>query len=206
MTPRHAPLILLVGCCVLIPLPLVDGWVERRLTRALLRRVADDRNVQLGEQALHTLTEDRTAFLPGCLYAFAIWPVKKLLSTAFTLLLMKQGLDLSTRAIHRVHMLLQAIDQGLLTSEDRLAADAERVRTAMDATFAEVPTSPVGRLLRRKDNPPLPQTTGYAAAADPVSGLIRQVHHWGGAGVVAPKFAERIVAAAEPPQRDDQAG
>lgn len=204
MTPRNAPLVVLVGFCVLIPLPLVDGWVERRLTRALFRRVALDRNVQLGEAALHTLTADRTAFLPGCLYAFAIWPVKKLFSTAFTLLLIKQGFDLATLALHRVHMLLQAIDHGLLTSEDKLAADAERVRTAMEATLAEVPTSPVGRFFRGKHNPALPPAQG--AAVDPVSGMLHQFRHWGGGGVVAPRFAERLAAAKTPLQGDDPPG
>lgn len=190
MSPRLAPFVVLVGLCVLIPLPLVDGWVERRLTRALLLRVARARAVELDHRALRTLTEDRTAFLPGCIQACLLWPIKKLFSTVLFVLLVKQGFDLGALALVRAHMLLQALDHGLLRTAETLEAEAERVRTAMEETLAEVHPSPLGRIARGAYNPAMP-------APDPhlVSRFLHRIHFWSGGGAIAPKFAERLKAA-----------
>ncbi len=189
MSPRFLPFLVLVGLCVLIPLPILDGWVERRLTRAMFRRLALRKHAPLDAQALRTLTEDRTKFFPGCIWAALIWPLKKIFDTVLFVLLVKDGVDRGAVALVRGQMLAQALDQGLLVKAETLAADAERVRTAMEEALVDVTTSPIGRFFKGKYNPALPVLDTH-----PIARLIHKVHVWSGGGVIVPKFAERLQA------------
>lgn len=188
MNPRLAPLVVICGLCTLVPLPILDDWCERRVTRTLLSGIAKDRGVELEAAALHTLTEDRSSMLLGCLFSMFIWPFKKLFSTFFVVFIIKQGIDKATLAAHRAAMVRVALDQGLLTASTLQAGEAERVRDAMDAAIAGVRTSPLGRGLRRLANPEIPVPDG----ADGLVRLVEGLRRYGGGAPVVEAFAARL--------------
>lgn len=175
----------LCGLCTLIPLPFLDGWCERRVTRKLLDATAKARGVELDAAVLYTLTHDRSSMLLGCLYAVFIWPFKKLFSTLFVILVIKQAFDAAALAAHRAAMLRLALDRGLLASPALQAIEGERVRDAMDATLSDVRTSPLGRALRRLRNPAVP----VPEDADPLVRVVESMRRYAGAGPVLDKFA-----------------
>ncbi len=188
MNARVVPLAVLCGLCVLIPLPLLDGWVERRITRNIYAGVAKDHGMEIEPGALHVLTQDRSSILMGCLYSVFIWPIKKLFSTIFFLLVVKQVIDGVANALHRAEMIRHALAEGLLPPGEGQAVEAERVRTAMDTVFATVSTSPVGRGFRRQPAPPHVDPAGK----DPLVRVAVSVHRFGGGRFVTEKFAEVV--------------
>lgn len=188
MNPRLAPLIVICGLCTLVPLPILDDWCERRVTRTLISGIAKSHGVELEAAALHTLTEDRSSMLLGCLFSMFIWPFKKLFSTFFVVFIIKQVIDKAALAAHRAAMVRVALDRGMLASPMEQAGDAERVRDAMDAAIAGVRTSPVGRGLRRLANPEVPVPEG----ADGLVRLVESLRRYGGGAPVVDAFATQL--------------
>lgn len=188
MNKKLAPLVVICGLSPLVPLPFLDGWANRRVTRSLLAGLAKDRGVELDPATLHTLTRDDSSMILGCLAAVFIWPFKKLLGTFFVVFIVKEMIDTAALAAHRAAMLAHALDRGLFANPGDRAATAAHVREAMDAALAAHRTSPVGRGLRRLQNPDVPVPEGADSLVRMVTGLHR---HAGGAGVQA-TFAESL--------------
>lgn len=185
MNRDTAPLTLLCGLAMLIPLPWVDEYVERRVTRQLYQRVASRRGVTLGDEPLDLLVEDRSNLAVAVGLAVLKWPFKKLFKTVFYFLTLKDALDAVARAAHRATLLDEALERGLLP--DR----ARDVRAWMDHALSRVRTSPVTRPLYRQARPPLP----LPEPEDPIARAVRWLQRHGGGAVVLETFRARLGAA-----------
>lgn len=181
MSPSTARLAMACGLAMLIPLPLLDEYVARRLTRQMFAEQARERGVDLPEEALHLLTEDRSSLVSGCLVALVVWPLKKLFRTVLYFLTVKDVLDGATVAAHRATMFAIALDAGVLP------AHASEVRALMDTVLSRVRVSPVSRSLWLQDRP--------ALDLDPTTGLgraLRWLQKHGGGGLLVPEFRSRL--------------
>ncbi len=188
MNKKLAPLVVICGLSPLVPLPFVDGWCNRRVTRSLLAGLAKERGVELDAATLHTLTRDNSSMILGCLAAVFIWPFKKLLGTFFVVFIIKEMIDTAAIAAHKAAMLAHALDRGVFADGGDRATSAAHVREAMDTALAAHRTSPVGRGLRRMENADVPVPDGADGILRMVTGLRR---HAGGASVQA-TFAESL--------------
>lgn len=169
------------GLAMLIPLPLVDEYVVRRLTRRMFAEQARERGVEVPDEALHLLTEDRSSLVSGCLVALVVWPLKKLFRTVLYFLTVKDVLDAATVAAHRATMFGIALDAGVLP------AHASEVRALMDTVLARYRTSPVSRSLWLQERP--------AIELPPVAGpgrVLRWLQKHGAGGLLVPEFRSRL--------------
>lgn len=189
LAQRLAPLVLLTGMCPLIPIPLLDDYVERELLRSAIRRMALTEGRAVPEEAINTLVEDRSSFLVGCLWAIVRWPFKKLFRTVFFVLAIKDVIDIVSRNSHRLALLHHALRR------DLLPAHAARVREDMDATLERVSFSPLTRTVLRYEKLPVVAWQEGGTAAEKLVGL---AHRRGGGGVALEKFAERLSAFSSP--------
>lgn len=186
MNRDTALLTVLCGLAMLIPLPWVDEYVERRVTRRLYQRVASQRGVSLGDEQLDVLVEDRSSLAVAVGVAVLKWPFKKLFKTVFYFLTVKDALDALARAAHRATLLDEALERGLLP--DR----ARDVRASMDHALGRVRTSPVTRPLYLQERPPLP----LPEPEDPTARAVRWLQRHGGGAVVLETFRVRIGSSA----------
>ena len=186
---RLAPLVLLTGMCPLIPIPLLDDYVERELLRAAIRRIAVTEGRAIPEETIITLVEDRSSFLVGCLWAIVRWPFKKLFRTIFFFLAAKDIVDVVSRNSHRVAIFHLALRR------DLLPAHAARVREDMDATLDRVSISPLTRTVLRYEK--LPAEAWQRHDTLPAQ-IVASAHRRGGGGVVLEKFLERVSAFSAP--------
>jgi hypothetical protein len=180
MTARIAHLALFAGLSPLVPLPLLDGWVERRLTRAMLRRVLADAGRPVDDATLGILTEDRSGMLVGCLGVAVVWPLKKLFRTVLYFLTVKDVLDAVTRAA-LVAAMVHAAPPGLV-------ADPKRLRDGMDATLARWNYSPLSRTVLRGDRP----AATWVGEGGRVGAVVRWLYERGGGGAILADFQRRI--------------
>ena len=181
MSPETAHRALLCGLTMLIPLPWLDEYVERRVTRHLLHGLAEARATPLSPEVLHVLTEDRSSLMLGCLYAVVLWPVKKLFRTVFYFLTVKDVFDAIARAAHRAALVELALARGLLPDH------AAEVRTVMDTLLARHRVSPVTRTLWRQERPALAELD----TTDPAVRLVRWLQRHGGGEVLLQEFQSR---------------
>lgn len=182
MTRETTPLVVLCGAAMLIPLPWVDGWVERRVTRRLLQEVARERGVTLADEHLDVLVGDRSSLVLGVVQAVVVWPLKKLFKTVLYFLTVKDVLDGVARAAHRVTLVDDALARGLLP------ARVEEVRRAMDHALERVMVSPVVRPLYGHDRPELPTSL----PEDPTARAVRWLQRQGGGAVVLETYRRRL--------------
>lgn len=132
---------LVVALCELIPIPLLDGWVENRVRRRMVRLITTRHGVVLDDAQIALLADASSAGCMGCFWAIVMWPIKKLLKTALIVLQAKTITDRFSEVLHRALLTEEACELGLLP--DR----AEDVRRAMDQALAHVDTRPVERKL-----------------------------------------------------------
>lgn len=133
---------LLVALCDLIPVPLLDFWVENVLRRRMVRAIGLAHGVPLDADAQKQLGNKPFYGCSGCLVAIVVWPVKKLLKTISVVFQVKGIADTFTEVVHRALLLEEAFEAGWLPG------DPERVRIAMDAALDHVDTRVVERTLR----------------------------------------------------------
>lgn len=133
---------LLVALCALIPVPLVDRWVENALRRRLVRHQARRHGLELPVEAVRVLGDAPSGGCLGLLRAVVLWPIKKLLNTVLFVFSVKGIADTLSEVVHRALMLEEAIEAGWLGSEP-----PERIREAMDRALAHVDTRPLERSL-----------------------------------------------------------
>jgi hypothetical protein len=182
MNPRIAHLALACGLAALVPIPLLDGWVERRATRAMVRRVLLDGGHPADDATLDVLTNDRSSMLGGCLALAVYWPLKKLFRTVLYFLTIKDVLDGVTRAALRVAMVQAALPL--------VAADAEGVRTETEATLGRWHYSPISRVVL----PGARSDASWVAANGRIGRLVGWLYRRGGGGALLADFEQRLAA------------
>ncbi|MEQ1567935.1 MAG: hypothetical protein ABMA64_20010 [Myxococcota bacterium] len=132
---------LLVALCALIPVPILDGWVENHLRRRLARKIAQRHGRTLEPEALALLADAPSGGCLGMVKSVVLWPVKKLLKTFSVVFQVKGITDTFSEVVHRGLMLEDAFEAGLLPG------DNDRVRWAMDRALSHVDTRPIERAL-----------------------------------------------------------
>lgn len=186
---KIAAQVLLVGLCPLIPIPILDDYVERQILASAIRRLSLTSGRPIPEEVIATLTEDRSSFLVGCLWACVRWPFKKLFRTVFFFLTIKDIVDTVSRTSHRVAIVAQAMERGLLPEQ------AERVRVEMDAALDKVSVSPVTRTVLRHEKR---EAACWQGEGTLPARAVAWAHRRGGGGVVVEKFLERVSALSSP--------
>ncbi|MCA9489477.1 MAG: hypothetical protein KC621_06125 [Myxococcales bacterium] len=132
---------LVVALCELIPIPLLDGWVENRVRRRMVRLITTRHGIALDDAQVALLADASGAGCMGCFWAIVMWPVKKLLKTVLIVFQAKTITDRFSEVLHRALLTEEACELGLLPEK------VEEVRKAMDQALAHVDTRPVERKL-----------------------------------------------------------
>ncbi len=172
MSPKVAHYAVMAGLCALVPVPILDGWLERRALRSMYAAIAESTGRPLDDATLDLLAEDRDSLLVGCLVVAVVWPLKKLFRTVFYFLTVKDAVDGVAAAAVRAAMVHAALG--------RLPHGAKGVRDVMDATLGRWQYSPVSRFVMRGERPP---ATWLLAADDLGVGWVYR--HAGGAAILA---------------------
>jgi hypothetical protein len=181
MNPKVAQYALFAGLCAFVPVPLLDGWLERRATRAMLIALAEGRGQPLEPAVLDVLVEDRSSLLLGCLAVVVVWPIKKLFRTILYFLTIKDVIDGVALASLRAAMVDAAFH--------RLPGDVKGVRDVMDATLGRWQWSPVSRVFLRGERP----EAEWLVPGPADLGVGHVFRHAGGGAVVA-DFQKRLEA------------
>lgn len=170
-----------VALTPLIPLPFVDGWLQRRFLKATYKRIAESMGKELSDETLKVLTESRSNMLWGCFVSIIWWPIRKLVRTVVYVLTLKECVDVMAEAAMRTEMVRAALSQGLLPEH------ADAVRTAMEEVTKAHAGSPVTRFIRRKEAPEI-----SLHRDDAVARSVAQVTAYGGGGKVLAAFEEEL--------------
>lgn len=148
-----------LGLVPLVPLPLLDDVVRRRLLRASYQTLAEEAGVTLNGVTLDLLVEDRRSWIREVPAKIARWPIRRLLGSLGGVLLLKQCLDGSAEATLRCEMLRLALQAGLLP--DR----ADEVRSWMDEALGSRGHSALSRSALESEGALPPGGEGVASAA-----------------------------------------
>ena len=181
----HEVLVLATGLCPLIPLPFVDDWLIARLRRRLITEALSERGLKITPSETARLAADPGITLSGCLWAIVLWPIKKLLRMVLFFLMAKSCLDAAAETAHRLQLLEDALEAGLLPG------DLDRLARAVNATLSIETPSPVKRALRRELE--LAQVQGDT----PLERLVTWLHLQGGGRAIRARFVEEYAAAAQ---------
>jgi hypothetical protein len=171
---------LLAGLCPLIPLPLVDDWLEsvvrRRAVRDLLRR----RGLDPTPGDVEILAGLERPGTGGCLKKALLWPVvklffyllKKLYRKILYFLAVNDGVNAASSLFHDGWLLAVALDRGVLDvpAGGRIDRDRARaVRSAIEAAVAGSDTRPLERAVRR----------AFRGSFRTLSAAARRLGRWG---------------------------
>ncbi len=130
---------LLVALTALIPVPILDSWVENRLRRRLTRLIAARHGVELDDEAIVTLGDAESGGCWGFVKVVVLWPFRKVLRTVLFVFLIKAMADMISEVVHLALLLEDAIENGWIPG------DALAVRGAMDRALEHVDTRIVER-------------------------------------------------------------
>lgn len=137
----------LTGLALLVPLPFLDEWLAERARARLVTTLLARRGRTSQADRVAPLWTSDGGCLSGCLlfpFKLVLWPLKKLFKTIFFVLALRS----SALAVGRTLALGRAVDRALERGRlpdgpapgpglpDPLAADARRVRLAIDRAFA----------------------------------------------------------------------
>jgi hypothetical protein len=126
-----------VGALALLPVPLLDAWLQGRVLEALYVRLGKAHNTPLAPETIHALTGFRGSYLLGCLSGVVWWPIKKLFRKIIYVFAIKDAFDGVADAGLRAEMVRRALVAGALPTK------VEGVRTLMDRCLREHGGSPV---------------------------------------------------------------
>jgi len=115
----------LASLAALIPMPLVDSFLENRVRRAATRGILTSRNVVLPAADIATLSDLPSRSWKGAILALLTWPVRKLFRMAFFVFDAKRALNTRRDVVRRGDLLREALDYGLLPGDT--AAVRERL-------------------------------------------------------------------------------
>lgn len=141
----------LAGLCPLIPLPYVDDFLIRRVTRRMHGALYDAHGLSLTGSGERVLTEAPSAWMRGAATSLALFPVRKLLRKVVYLLAIRDCADVASSVFHDgwlVARLLEQNDRG--SKHGRSLEDTrylQKVRKAMLRTYKEVDPAPFKRAL-----------------------------------------------------------
>lgn len=134
-----------MGLTPLIPLPLLDDYVEAYLRRRLTRAIAAARGVALTDEDVRAIGEGPGRdLLAGIGRGALLLPVRLLLRKVFLILNLKRASDAASAAYHRGYLL----DVALEAKAHPPRRAAAELRAAIDATLAASPHSPIGAAVR----------------------------------------------------------
>ena len=122
---------LFVALTSVVPVPLLDGFLENLLRRRLVRSIASVFDEELEPADVRALANTKGSCL-GCLLSVVLWPLKRILRTVFFILQIKWMADLASDVAHRGALIEEAFRLGYLPG------DATLVRRAMDESLAEI--------------------------------------------------------------------
>jgi hypothetical protein len=117
----------LAAAAALIPVPLLDTWVENRARRAVTKQVLAARGIDLPKADIATLSDLPFGGVKGAIKAVLTWPVKKLLGKLFLVFDAKRAWSTRKDVLRRAQLLDEALEYGLLPG------DAAAVRGRFDA-------------------------------------------------------------------------
>lgn len=172
-----------VGLAALIPVPLLDEAVRRRLLRSSYTSAAADAGVALDEATVRLLAEDRGSFAVAVLVALFWWPIRKLFRTVLYFLTLKDVLDWTTEAALRAEMVYLAAARGLLPGA------AGPVRDAMDEVLGRHRYSPVSRPLLLGERAEIAWPGGVQ-----LTGFVGRLCWLGGGGHLLERWIARLDA------------
>ena len=138
---RHA---LLVGLTPLIPVPFVDDVARVALRRRLVRGVAAEERVALGDDVVEALAGEPSGGCLGALPRLLIYPVKKIFRKVFFFLEVKRAVDLVSTSWHYGWLLQVALRRGQLAPG---TAGAAALRSAIEGLLEESRVKPLERVL-----------------------------------------------------------
>lgn len=128
----------------LIPVPMLDSWVQAVVLRGMLEELARDRGVTIDDAARRKMVDPPRTGCLGMIFAVLWWAVKKVIRTILLFLELKFMIDVGVRAWHVGLLLDHLMETGRLTGGENAAA----IRKALDSTLASVETRPLERSLR----------------------------------------------------------
>ena len=142
---------ILVGLLPLLPVPMLDELLRRRLMRGVFLQIAEAHGHRLEAAALAPLVDDRGNLLLGCVVGLSWGLIKKLFKTVLYVLTVKELADWASAAAVQARMVERAFALGALP------AHPAAVRTHMDAAWRSAGGSPLVAVLRGR-------TAGWGAA------------------------------------------
>lgn len=135
----------LVGLTPFIPIPIVDDLVKAYLERRLTREIAALSGVSLSEDAVKAIAEGPGESIFGQLGRGALLlPVRLFFRKIFFVLEIKRASDVASATYHRGYLL----DAAFAAGAHLPPYEPRHVRTAIDATLAESPHSPIEAAIR----------------------------------------------------------
>ncbi len=175
-----------VGALSLLPVPLVDLWLQGRVLRALYEGIARDHEITLEESVLDVLTGFRGSYMMGCLSGVLWLPIKMLFRKIIYVFAVKDAFDSCVDAGLRAEMLRRALRAGALPAE------ADAVRTLMDQSLRRHGGSPVWGAVA--GHAPVAALQGATGLSKAVAGLAQRGR---GAAVLA-RFDEGLAQVGAP--------
>lgn len=152
-TPARRTVLLysvLCGLCPLIPIPLVDDWIQGVVARRMVRALFAEQGLSPPREAVVHLTRERASCTWGCLLAPIVWPVKKLLKKILFFLSFKSCIDASVSWLHRGWLLAMVIQRGELREPQLVPASGVwPVALAMEEALEGVRKKPIAAIVRR---------------------------------------------------------
>lgn len=140
----------LCGLCPLIPVPLVDDWIQGVVARRMVRALCAERGLSPPREAVLHLSRERASCSWGCLVAPVVWPVKQLLKKVLFFLSFKSCVDASVRWLHRGWLLARVLDRGDLVAAQLSPPEGVwPVVLAMEEALDGTKKSPITTIVRR---------------------------------------------------------
>ncbi|MFW5740830.1 MAG: hypothetical protein ACOC1F_10745, partial [Myxococcota bacterium] len=147
---RIAMAAVLAGLCPIIPIPFVDDLALRFVRKRSIMAELHRGGLKPGRVQMDVYLEKPTHLL-GCVTALVIYPLKKIFKKVFVFLAIKDCVDAASLTFHELWLIRHAVRTGQLTTAD-LTVETDALlplRRALEATTAQVDTSPLNQVLRR---------------------------------------------------------
>jgi uncharacterized protein (DUF697 family) len=141
----------LAGLCPLIPLPYVDDFLIRRVTRRMHSALYDAHGLFLSTSGERVLTEAPSVWLRGAATSVALFPVRRLLRKVVYLLAIRDCADVAAGVFHDGWLLARLLEQDNKGGKPGPSLEdtryLQKVRKAMLRTYKEVDPAPFKRAL-----------------------------------------------------------
>jgi len=138
----------LSGLCPLIPVPFLDDLVEHFVTRRMVTQMFADHELSPSSKQIATLTRNRHGCSIGCLFAIAVYPIKKVFKKILFIFAIRSSINVASVWFHRGYLIAVAlrdgqIDQTTLNEPNGIWP----VALAIEETLIETDTGPILRII-----------------------------------------------------------